>query len=55
MNGGEFNSLMEQLLKGYFKDAKFAFVRSNLQWMSDELSGVLAKGGVLVTFPCIKL
>lgn len=55
MNGGEFNSLMEQLLKGYFKDAKIAFVRSNLQWMSDELSGVLAKGGVLVTFPCIKL
>lgn len=55
MHGGEFNSLMEQLLKGYFKDAKFSFVRSNLQWMHDELSSVLSKGGVLVTFPCIKL
>lgn len=55
MQGGEFNSLIEQLLKGYFQDAKFGFVRSNLQWMSDELAGVLSKGGVLVTFPCIKL
>lgn len=55
MQGGEFNTLIEQLLKGYFKDAKFAFVRSNLQWMTEELEGVLSKGGVMVTFPCIKL
>lgn len=55
MHGAEFNSLIEQLLKGYFKDAKFGFVRSNLQWMTVELAGVLSKGGLLVTFPCIKL
>lgn len=55
MHGGESNSLMEQLLKGYFKDAKFLFIRSNLEWMKDELSSLLSNGGVLTTFPCIKL
>lgn len=55
MQGGESNSLLEQLLKGYFKDAKFGFIRSNLQWMQNELSSLLAKGGTLDTFPCIKL
>lgn len=55
VHGGEANSLMEQLMKGYFKDAKFSFIEANLQWIGSELSSLLAKGGILETFPCIKL
>lgn len=55
MQGGEYNSLIEQLLKGYFKDAKYSFIRSNLQWIDHEASGLKAKGGALLTFPCIKM
>lgn len=55
VHGGESNSLLEQLLKGYFKDAKFSFIRSNLVWMETEISDLKAKGGVLPTFPCIKV
>lgn len=55
VHGGESNSLMEQLLKGYFKDAKFSFIRSNLQWMANETPDLTTKGGALVTFPCIKM
>lgn len=55
MQGGESNSLLEQLLKGYFKDAKFSFIRSTLQWMESEMAELKAKGGVLNTMPCIKM
>lgn len=55
MAGSESNSLLEQLLKGYFKDAKFSFIRSNLNWVETEISDLKARGGVLPTFPCIKM
>lgn len=55
MQGGEFNSLLEQLLKGYFKDAKYSFIRANLQWIESEASGLKTRGGNLLTFPCIKM
>lgn len=55
MQGGEYNSLLEQLIKGYIKDAKFSFIRSNLQWIETEISDLKTKGGSLTTFPCIKM
>lgn len=55
MQGAEFNSLLEQLLKGYFKDAKFSFIRTNLQWIEAEIGCLKLKKGLLKTFPCIKL
>lgn len=55
MAGGEYNSLLEQLLKGYFKDSKFSFIRSNLQSIAAEVNDLGTKGGKLATFPCIKL
>ncbi|XP_031621413.1 Fanconi anemia group D2 protein [Contarinia nasturtii] len=55
MQGGEYNSLLEQLLKGYIKDAKFSFIRSNLQWIETEINDLKTKGGSLITFPCIKI
>lgn len=55
MHGGEYNSLLEQLLKGYFKDAKFSFIRSNLQSIEAEINDLQTKGGQLKTFPCIKV
>lgn len=55
MHGGENNSLLEQLLKGYFKDSKFSFIRSNLQSIEAEVSDLKIKGGKLETFPCIKV
>lgn len=55
VQGGESNSLLEQLLKGYLKDAKFSFIRSTLHWMETEMPDLNAKGGVLTTMPCIKM
>lgn len=55
MHGGEFNSLLEQLLKGYFKDAKYSFIRSDLTWIEAEICDLKTKGGTLRKFPCIKL
>lgn len=55
MQGGEYNSLLEQLLKGYLKNAKFSFIRSILQWIETETNDLKIKGGSLTTFPCIKM
>lgn len=55
MQGGESNALLEQLLRGYFKDANFSFIRSHLQWIETEINDLKTKGGSLATFPCIKM
>lgn len=55
MHGGEYNSLLEQLLKGYFKDSKFSFIRTNMQSIEEEINDLKTKGGQLKTFPCIKI
>lgn len=55
MQGGEYNSLLEQLLKGYFKDSTFSFIRSNLQWVKTEINELDMRGGLLPTFPCVKM
>lgn len=54
MHGAEFNSLLEQLLKGYLKNAKYSFIRLNLNWIENEIPDLKTKRGTLTTFPCIK-
>lgn len=55
IHGNEYNLLLEQLLKGFFKDAKFSFIISQVQTVETEIKNMTSKGGVLKSMPCIKL
>lgn len=54
--GNEYNSLLDDLLKGYFKNANFDFIRSNAEWIYNEISNSEGNHGrLLKTFPCFKM
>lgn len=54
VRGAECNLLLDELLKGYFHDAKFSFIKRNVEWTMQEIKDLSGKKGILKTFPCFK-
>lgn len=52
--GAEFNALLDELLRGYFKDAGFSFIGTSLEWIMNDLTELTAQNGILNKFPCFK-
>lgn len=52
--GTEYNTSLDDLLKGYFKNSKFSFINSNAQWILVESKDLNRKNDILRTFPCFK-
>lgn len=48
------NILLDELLNGYFKDAKLSFVRDHAQWIDTEINSFAKnnKKAAFKTFPC---
>lgn len=51
--GTQCNVLLDTLLRGYFKDRKFAFIRAHINWIDEEVKEFLPnKNTPFNTFPC---
>lgn len=51
--GTQCNVMLDTLLRGYFKDRKFAFIRTHIDWIEAEVQEFLPnKNTAFKTFPC---
>lgn len=51
-NGAQYNILLDELLKGLFKNSSMTRTKNYFKWLKNEVSLLKQKNSTLKTFPC---